>query len=133
MRVETLGRALPLGMTNGGLLYYALRTGEPGIFVAFEEQSLQLVANAAAVGARIEEIKGSRKAPGVTEIRVPGEGSYARRDAQREGGEAVAGVALRGAEGDLGGEDHAPEAEGKGEEGEESAGHGGPLLSSSHG
>ncbi len=33
-RVETLGRALPLGMTNAGLLYYALRTGEPGIFVA---------------------------------------------------------------------------------------------------
>lgn len=32
-RIEDLGRALPLGMTDEGMLYYALRRGEPGIFV----------------------------------------------------------------------------------------------------
>lgn len=40
----------------------------------------------AAVGARIDEIKGSRKAPGVKEIRVPGERSHARLEQQRDAG-----------------------------------------------
>ncbi len=40
----------------------------------------------ASVGARIGEIKGSKKAPGVKEIRMPGERSYERRDAQRASG-----------------------------------------------
>jgi dipeptidyl aminopeptidase/acylaminoacyl peptidase len=32
-RLATLGRALPLGVTRDGVLYYALRTGKSGIFV----------------------------------------------------------------------------------------------------
>ncbi|MBS1825901.1 MAG: PD40 domain-containing protein [Acidobacteria bacterium] len=32
-RIGTLGRALPLGITRNNVLYYALRNGEPGIFV----------------------------------------------------------------------------------------------------
>ncbi|MGH6954325.1 MAG: Ldh family oxidoreductase [Alphaproteobacteria bacterium] len=40
-----------------------------------------------AVGDRIDEIKGSRKAPGVEAIRVPGEGSHARRRANLRAGE----------------------------------------------
>jgi LDH2 family malate/lactate/ureidoglycolate dehydrogenase len=40
-----------------------------------------------AVSARIDEIKRSKRAPGISEIRVPGEGSYARRAAQLASGE----------------------------------------------
>ena len=40
-----------------------------------------------AVSARIDEIKRSKRAPGISEIRVPGEGSYARRAAQVASGE----------------------------------------------
>jgi LDH2 family malate/lactate/ureidoglycolate dehydrogenase len=40
----------------------------------------------AAVGARIDEIKQSKKAPGVKEIRVPGERSHERLEQQRASG-----------------------------------------------
>ncbi|MFN7934650.1 MAG: hypothetical protein U0R19_15075 [Bryobacteraceae bacterium] len=32
-RIASLGRALPLGITRDNVLYYALRNGEPGVFV----------------------------------------------------------------------------------------------------
>lgn len=41
----TLGRALPLGMTRKGALYYALRTGEPGIFVAGDGEAPVRIGN----------------------------------------------------------------------------------------
>lgn len=45
VRGEALGRALPLGMTRQGSLYYALRVGEPGIFVAAQGEAPVRVAN----------------------------------------------------------------------------------------
>jgi L-2-hydroxycarboxylate dehydrogenase (NAD+) len=60
-----------------GHLFMAI---DPGIFG-------DVGAYKAAVSSRIAEIKASKKAPGTAEIRVPGEGSYARRAAALQAGQ----------------------------------------------